>query len=138
MMRTGLAILLAGLFLYASVGKLLEPAKFAQVVRNYQLLPIAWVPPVAVSIPALELLCGVLLVVRQLRSAASLWLLLLSLVFLLGLGQAWWRGLDLNCGCFGSDEPAPVTLWKLGQNGCLTIGLGWLWSAEMRAKKGRA
>lgn len=138
MIRNAVAILLGGLFVYASVDKLLEPAKFAEVVSNYQMLPAAWVAPVALTISVLEMLCGMLLIVRQMRPAASLWLLLLSLVFLGGLAQAWSRGLDLNCGCFGFEEPTPVTLWKLTQNGLLAIALGWLWWAEMGIQKGRA
>jgi len=49
-------------FLYASWGKIIDPAGFARVVQNYQLLPPALVHPAAVVLPWVEAVCGLSLV----------------------------------------------------------------------------
>ena len=40
---------------------------------------------------------------RSVLGAAAA-LLGMSVMFLAAIGSAWWRGLDIACGCFGKDE----------------------------------
>jgi putative oxidoreductase len=93
-------LILAGVFIYAGAIKAQDPVAFAGQVANYQLLPYAWNYLVAATLPYLELLCGVLLLLNRRVRPALLVLFVLNLVFMLALGSLIARGLDIDCGCF--------------------------------------
>jgi uncharacterized membrane protein YphA (DoxX/SURF4 family) len=93
---------LAGIFIYAGVVKLLDPRAFAHVIAQYDLVPEMLLPLVAVGLPALELLAGAGLIFEVRGSLATMALLLL--IFLVVLGYAVWHNLDVDCGCFTPDE----------------------------------
>ena len=93
---------LAGIFIYAGLIKLLDPRAFAHVIAQYDLIPEALLPLVAVGLPALELLAGVGLCF-EVRGSLTLMAILL-LIFLVVLGYAVWHHLDIDCGCFTADE----------------------------------
>ncbi len=58
----GARLLLGGIFIYASVDKILYPAGFAQTIHNYQLLPDILVNITAVVLPWIELFLGLFLI----------------------------------------------------------------------------
>lgn len=83
------------------------PAEFARVVYRYQIVgPSDRLAPVvpnllAVTLPWIELVAGLLLLLGAWRREAALLCALMLLVFILAVGSALWRGIDLqNCGCF--------------------------------------
>lgn len=94
-------LVLAGVFLAAAAPKLLDPAAFAASIANFRVFPDAIVNAIATIIPALEL-CGALALLTPWRRGGALLLgtLLVGFTALLALSLA--RGLDLDCGCFGS------------------------------------
>jgi uncharacterized membrane protein YphA (DoxX/SURF4 family) len=96
----GLRIALGGIFIYASWDKILDPAAFAQIVANYQILPLYLVNPVAYTLPWLEAICGLALVIGYYTKGAVVIVNLLMLVFIGALLFNLARGLDINCGCF--------------------------------------
>jgi protein-disulfide isomerase/uncharacterized membrane protein YphA (DoxX/SURF4 family) len=105
----GLRLLLGGLWVFAGVQKIADPAASLRAVRGYQLLPESLVVVVGYGLPFLEVALGVLLVVgfgTRVMAAASV---LLLIVFIVAIGSAWARGLRIECGCFGggglSDDP---------------------------------
>jgi uncharacterized membrane protein YphA (DoxX/SURF4 family) len=93
-------VLLGGVFIYASLPKLANPAGFAVNVSRYQLLPLSLVNLVALILPWVELLSGALLLVGWLSRSSGILLTLVSAVFLAAVGSAIARGLDIECGCF--------------------------------------
>jgi putative oxidoreductase len=94
-------VALGGLFVYAGASKALDPAQFAEDIGHYRLLPHALALVLAVYLPWLEIICGGAVLARwRYRGALSL-LAALCGIFALALGSAWWRGLDIECGCFG-------------------------------------
>jgi putative oxidoreductase len=96
-------LLLAGTFGYAAVLKLADPSAFATDISHYRLLPYPLTLAAGVYLPWLELLCAGAVLFRW-RERAALGLLLgLCLLFSLALASAWWRGLDIRCGCFGAN-----------------------------------
>lgn len=95
-------ILLGAVFIYASCGKLLHPAQFAEAVANYRLLPPWAVGPAAHGLPMVELACGLFLVLGLAVPGASLLASLLLASFGAAIIQAIWRGLDIECGCFSA------------------------------------
>lgn len=95
-------LLIGGLFVYASFHKILDPADFAQAIRNYQLAPVELTNVAAVVLPWIELIAGALLILGiQTRPSAVITTCLLA-VFLVGLYRAYFIGLDISCGCFSS------------------------------------
>ena len=98
---TALRWLLGALMLWAAVSKLAQPTEFLGSIYAYQLpLPRSLLQLVAVVLPWLELLCGLLLIANVWSETALATVMGLLAVFVLATGQAWARGLDISCGCF--------------------------------------
>jgi uncharacterized membrane protein YphA (DoxX/SURF4 family) len=101
----GLGILarlgLAAVWLVSGTLKVAEPAQTRIAVRAYELLPPGLVGPVATTLPLLELALGTLLLVGALTRYAALASVVLLVVLMAGVAQAWARGLSIDCGCFG-------------------------------------
>lgn len=95
---------LALVFIYAGAVKLMDVNAFAVVIGRYGMVPQSWLGPVALGLPALELLAGLGLAwdVRGSLSAVSAMLVLFALVLWFGALQ----GLDIDCGCFSGAELA--------------------------------
>jgi uncharacterized membrane protein YphA (DoxX/SURF4 family) len=100
----GLAIRLsaAAIWLVAGAAKVADLEQFRVQVGQYQLLPHAVESPFAYALPFVELLVGLYLALGLLTRAAAAAGCVLMLLFLVAQGQAWARGLSLDCGCFGT------------------------------------
>jgi uncharacterized membrane protein YphA (DoxX/SURF4 family) len=94
---------LGGVFIWSGVSKLADPQSFAVIIDAYGLIPDSWVLPVSVFLPLIELIGGVGLLLDLRGSLTTIAGLLL--LFMLILGYGIWMGLDLDCGCFGPDDP---------------------------------
>jgi uncharacterized membrane protein YphA (DoxX/SURF4 family) len=93
--------LLGALMLWAAVSKLANQTEFLSSIYAYKTpLPPSWLQVAAVVLPWLELLCGLLLIANMWSETALATLIGLLVIFVLGTGQAWARGLDISCGCF--------------------------------------
>jgi uncharacterized membrane protein YphA (DoxX/SURF4 family) len=110
-------LVLGFVFLYASIHKILDPASFAQAVRNYQMIPPEYSNLVALTLPWVELFTGLLLLAGAETQAAALVAAGMVAVFIVALFHAYSTGLDINCGCFSSaSDPGgrigPLTLLR--------------------------
>ena len=75
---------------------------FAASIRNYLIIPALWSNIVAVTLPWVEVIAGVFLILGvQVRPSALLTTGMLG-VFLGAIIYAYSIGLDIDCGCFGS------------------------------------
>lgn len=93
--------LLAALLIWAALPKIANLNEFYLNVALYRLpFPDALLRLTAIVLPWLELLCGLLLITGTAQRAALLWAVILFGTFALATGQAWVRGLNINCGCF--------------------------------------
>jgi uncharacterized membrane protein YphA (DoxX/SURF4 family) len=88
------------IFIYASMDKLFHPSAFAVAVYNYKILPGGLINLVAITLPWLELVCGILLIIGLFPRAAALILSVLLVVFFFALSISLYRGIDISCGCF--------------------------------------
>lgn len=95
-------VLLAGVFIIAGSSKLLDPRAFARIISAYGLLPDELLAPVAIGLPAIEVLAGVGLLF-DIRGSLKIISGLLA-GFLLVLGYAIWKNLGVDCGCFSHSE----------------------------------
>lgn len=94
---------LGGIFIYSGATKLLAPQTFAVLIEAYGLIPDMLLMPVALILPALEVVAGVGLLFDIRGSLAVISGLLLLFIAILGYGIR--MGLDVDCGCFGPEEP---------------------------------
>jgi uncharacterized membrane protein YphA (DoxX/SURF4 family) len=98
-------LILGAVFVYAGVQKVFVPDEFSISVQNYMLLPVTLTNLVAIILPWLEIYCGVFLLAGIFVQGSALLVSLMNIVFIFALLSAIIRGLDINCGCFGSDTP---------------------------------
>lgn len=104
-------MVLGAVFIYASWDKIFQPAEFAQAVANYQILPQALVNPVAWTLPWLEMVCGVCLLIGWITRGSALIIAGLMVIFMTTLGYSLVRGLDIQCGCFSLSPETSVPLY---------------------------
>ena len=99
-------ISLAVVFLWSGVSKLLAPDSFAVVIGAYGIIPDSWDLPVSILLPALEVIlaAGILLDVRGSLTGITGLLVLFMAILAYGIQM----GLDVDCGCFGPDDPEAV------------------------------
>lgn len=95
---------LAAVFIYAALGKIIDPAGFAKEIDNYRILPWLPVSLLAATLPWVELGCGALLIVGRWLRPAALILIALNVVFIFAMASALLRGLSIDCGCFSLTE----------------------------------
>ncbi len=117
-------LVLGGTFGYAAILKLADPAAFATDIGHYRLLPYPLKLAVGVYLPWLELICAAAVLFRWRERGALVLLLGLCALFTITLASAWWRGLDITCGCFGHDDIAtslPVALTRSATLGLIAF-----------------
>jgi uncharacterized membrane protein YphA (DoxX/SURF4 family) len=115
-----LAIAVGGVFIYASLAKIADPRAFAKIVYHYQVIgpsaSLGFLPAnlVAVGLPWVELIAGVLLVSGLWRREAAVVTAVLLAVFIAAVTSTILRGIDIeNCGCFALDASGRAAGWKL-------------------------
>ena len=92
------------IFLISSFGKILDPQSFAQNLVAYQIIPSAqWVKYIAVTLPWVEWFCGTFLLLGIFTRSVAILSSALFLSFIVGMILALFRGLEIRCGCFGSE-----------------------------------
>ena len=90
------------LFAYSSLSKVEDPGVFADAVMRYEMLPEFAVGMFALTLPMVELLSGLAIVFTKWTREAAFIVTGMLLMFLVALTIAVVRGLDIDCGCFGS------------------------------------
>jgi uncharacterized membrane protein YphA (DoxX/SURF4 family) len=95
--------ILSIVFLYSGISKLFDPRAFGVIIEAYGLMPEEWVMPVAIALPLLEVVTAVGLIWDVRGSLAVISGLLILFMLILGYGIH--MGLDIDCGCFGPDDP---------------------------------
>jgi putative oxidoreductase len=92
---------IAGIFLAAAIPKIMDPSGFAADISHYAMLPDALINPLAVLLPWVEAVMGLALLSGFAAEGAISLASILMVAFLAAMAQAWIRGLDIECGCFG-------------------------------------
>jgi putative oxidoreductase len=96
-----LDLIIAAVFIYAGVLKILDPVQFAHDIDHYKILPWSVGVGLALYLPWLEIFSGLALIFRICYQGALSILTALVAVFLVATIAAKARGLDITCGCFG-------------------------------------
>ncbi|HMP80077.1 MAG TPA: MauE/DoxX family redox-associated membrane protein [Pirellulaceae bacterium] len=98
-----------------------NPYAFLQTILRYELVAGVWATAVAVSLPAVNLVVGCCIVLNLARQ----WFLMIAgglfAFFAFVQASAWWRGLEISCGCFSIDSGGPVVNpWTFGSVAALS------------------
>jgi len=92
----------------------MEPKTFAVLIEAYGIVPEGLLMPVAVVLPALEVAAGVGLLFDIEGSLSMIAALLMLFIAILSYGI--WMGLDVDCGCFGPEDPEAKAFHGLRQS----------------------
>jgi uncharacterized membrane protein YphA (DoxX/SURF4 family) len=104
-------LFLAGVFLYSGYVKVQSTLQFAATITSYKLAPVSLVLPLAKYLPWVEIALGVLLLVGWKIRYVSYATIGILAFFIGVLTLTWFRGIDAECGCFGSGERiTPLTI----------------------------
>jgi len=117
-----LRLALGALLIVAGLLKLRDPTAFATEIANYQLLP-AGAAVLAAVLPAIEVVIGASLIAlpRVWRRAAAAAALVLFVMFTGAVASAYFRRINIDCGCFGTGG-GPISALTLLRNLTLTAG----------------
>ncbi len=119
---------LAAVFLYAGYVKMRDLVAFAGQVAAYQILPYALNYLVAATLPYVEFLAGLLLLLNARIRPALIVVGGLNLVFMAALVSVMARGMEIDCGCFdpGGGDPVSAGMALLRDVGLMgLIVLAW-------------
>ena len=116
-------ILVGWIFIYAAVGKIADPVDFAGDIDNYQILPDFLLNISALTLPWIELLCGIFLIAGIRLKANSIIASGLLAVFIIAVLLAMAQGLSIDCGCFS--EKATMIGWTKVIENTITLLLSF-------------
>jgi uncharacterized membrane protein YphA (DoxX/SURF4 family) len=95
-----LRLYIAGLFVYAGMVKINYTAEFAETIASYRMVPYWGVSPMAITMPWIELIVGIMLVcgirVRSAIAVAGAFLMMFTVSIAVNLI---WKS-PIDCGCF--------------------------------------
>lgn len=121
------------IFLVAAVPKLFDINGFSEVINAYGMLPDFLIMPSAIIIPILEIVLAIGVIFNRRREKIGSAMLLL--LFIAVLSYAIYLGLDIDCGCFGPEDPEHtafmglrVALWRDLFMLLILIYSLWFWS----------
>ena len=105
-------------FIAASLDKIIDPSSFSENIRAYEISPNWSNNLIAITLPWVELICGILLLYGlhrfYLNSSSMIdipnnLIILMLIWFIFMLSIAVYRGLDIDCGCgISEDKTTPL------------------------------
>ncbi|WP_425308475.1 MauE/DoxX family redox-associated membrane protein [Ammonicoccus fulvus] len=101
-------------------------------VRGYQILPYDLAVVVGYLLPIVEVILGILLILGLFIRPVAVLSGLIMLAFVIGIAQAWARGLAIDCGCFGGggeialEEAQAKYPWDIARDFGLMLLAAWL------------
>jgi uncharacterized membrane protein YphA (DoxX/SURF4 family) len=93
---------MGGIFIYSGAVKLLDVKGFARMISLYELVPDQLLAPVAIGLPALELLAGIGILFEISGALSAIFAMLIMFCSILWYGIL--KDLDIDCGCFSTAE----------------------------------
>lgn len=111
-----LARLVLGIALLVAGGlKVGNPRGSARAVQGYEIFPFDVAACIGYALPWVEVIVGALLVLGLFTRVNALIGTLLMAAFVVGIAQAWARGLTIDCGCFGGGGEVAAEETKYGR-----------------------
>jgi putative oxidoreductase len=112
-------VAIAIVLVVAALAKIGDADSFARQIHRYQLVPFGLENLAAITLPWIELVAALAILSRvQPRAGAAVGAVFMAL-FWIAVAAAMARGLDIECGCFGTADATRVGLGKLIENTAL-------------------
>jgi putative oxidoreductase len=108
-------IVVGYIFVSFGISKIADPSLFAKEIANYDFAPLWTLNLVALTLPWIEIITGLLLIFGVALKANSILTALMLIWFIFMVAVAWGRGLDISCGC-SSINPMHVGFQKILEN----------------------
>ena len=104
-----LRLIVGGVFVYASIDKIIDPYSFSKAISSYEFSSTLGLSMfdnlLALTLPWLELILGLFLILGIFTDESINFILLLMIFFTIMLSQAYFRGISLeDCGCGLNDS----------------------------------
>jgi putative oxidoreductase len=116
-------LVLGIIFVQFALSKIMRPAVFALNVVEYGMMPAWAVNLWSLALPWGELVAGLFLILGIRTRAAATIIGGMNILFIIGLVNAIFLALPINCGCVG-EAGEPVNWWKVLKNvGMLVMAL---------------
>jgi uncharacterized membrane protein YphA (DoxX/SURF4 family) len=112
-------IVIGAIFLVAALAKLGDLRSFAEQIHNFRMVPVAMENLVAMILPWVELVAAMALLLGIRARAGAVLTAAMMAAFTVAVALALVRGLDIECGCFGTADAAQVGVTKLLQNSAM-------------------
>jgi len=109
-------IILGLVFIFAGAEKISDPEQFAVAISNYRIFPVLTLNIISITLPWLEVFAGILLLFGISIKENSAIVGSLMIFFTVFVFAALLRGLDIDCGCFGTSDGQKVGLLKILEN----------------------
>lgn len=130
-----LRVVVGGVMVFAGWVKLFDMPGLASEINNYRILPEAWINFFAIILPPIELIAGLFLIFGIWMGGALAVTTGLLAVFTIAVQSAIMRGLDIECGCFGTSDAQKVGLQTLIRDVLLLFGTIPIWIAYLSNKR---
>lgn len=121
-------LVVGGVWIWAGLLKVGDPAASVAAVRAYQVLPYDVAETVGHLLPMFEVVLGACLALGLLTRVSGVLSAALLTAFIGGIVSVWARGIEIDCGCFGGGGPDPDAFSKYPWEIARDAGL-WLASA---------
>ena len=109
-------IVLGIVFIFAGAEKIAGPDSFAVAISNYRIFPVFTLNIIAITLPWLEVVAGLLVIFGISIKENSAIIGTLMVAFTVMVFIALLRGLDIDCGCFGTFDAQKVGFQKILEN----------------------
>ena len=119
-------LILGGVLFIAGYLKVGSPDKSQMAVRAYELLPISVANLFGLVLPFFEVAIGALLILGSLTRVMAALGGFTMVIFIIAISQAWARGLNIDCGCFGGGGAVEPGQTKYLQEILRDLGLAFL------------
>ena len=93
-------IALGALFVAAALPKIADPPSFAHMIYNYRILPAGLINFTALTMPWVEILAGLALILGLWVRPARWLVAAMLVVFIVAISFNLWRDNAIDCGCF--------------------------------------
>ena len=104
-----LRLMLAGVFIYAGVPKVMDPEGFARIIFGYDVFSPVLINLLAITVPFIELFSGAALLFESFKRPALFVINFLLFLFMIVIGYNLIRGHEFDCGCFSVGVPGHVS-----------------------------
>lgn len=108
-------------FVYAGIEKISDPSGFADSIYNYKIFPLFSVNTMAILIPWIEFVSGLLLIFGVALKENAFIINIFLIGFIVLITVSLFRGLNIDCGCFSTTGGGTIGIQKIVEDVLLLL-----------------